>query len=270
MKSTKQIKTKNSLTLSEVETYREEGLVIPKFRLPTNILTNLQNALEELIRNNPGVRPEKLISAHVDKTTNEGVKGSSTFLQFAGYKEILDMVEDLIGSDIILWGCHMFCKTSGDGLEVPWHQDGHYWPIRPLATCTAWVALDFSTPENGAMRYIPASHRSHTHFTHYTDNSNRLVLNQALMPGQIDESLAKPVILEPGQISLHDVYLVHGSPANRSDQRRAGLAIRYMPATSYFDREIPAMDQIADFSKRPIWRLRGSDRSGRNDFQIGH
>jgi ectoine hydroxylase-related dioxygenase (phytanoyl-CoA dioxygenase family) len=270
MKSTKQIKTKNSLTLSEVETYREEGLVIPKFRLPTNILTNLQNALEELIRNNPGVRPEKLISAHVDKTTNEGVKGSSTFLQFAGYKEILDMVEDLIGSDIILWGCHMFCKTSGDGLEVPWHQDGHYWPIRPLATCTAWVALDFSTPENGAMRYIPASHKSHTHYTHYTDNSNRLVLNQALMPGQIDESLAKPVILEPGQISLHDVYLVHGSPANRSNQRRAGLAIRYMPATSYFDREIPATDQIADFSTRPIWLLRGSDRSGKNDFQIGH
>ena len=251
MKSTKQIKTKNSLTLSEVETYREEGLVIPKFRLPTNILTNLQNALEELIRNNPGVRPEKLISAHVDKTTNEGVKGSSTFLQFAGYKEILDMVEDLIGSDIILWGCHMFCKTSGDGLEVPWHQDGHYWPIRPLATCTAWVALDFSTPENGAMRYIPASHKSHTHFTHYTDNSNRLVLNQALMPGQIDESLAKPVILEPGQISLHDVYLVHGSPANRSDQRRAGLAIRYMPATSYFDREIPAWIKLQIFLKDP-------------------
>lgn len=230
----------------------------------------MQKALEKLISNNPSVRPEKLISAHVDKTSTEGVKGSSTFLEFADFSEILDMVEDLIGPDIILWCCHMFCKTSGDGLEVPWHQDGHYWPIRPLATCTAWVALDHSTPENGAMRYIPASHRSHQHYSHYTDNSNRLVLNQALLPGQINESKAKPVILEPGQVSLHDVYLVHGSPANKSDQRRAGLAIRYMPAISHFDREIPALDQIADFSSRPIWLLRGTDLSRKNDFKIGH
>ena len=78
------------------------------------------------------------------------------------------------------------------------------------------------------------------------------------------------MILEPGQVSLHDVYLVHGSLANRSDQRRAGLAIRYMPATSHFDRKIPALDQIADFSVRPIWLLRDTDLLGKNDLKVGH
>lgn len=120
MKSTIQSKTKNSLTSSEIQTYQEEGLVIPNYRLPTNVLTNLQEALEKLISNNPSVRPEKLISAHVDKTSTEGVKSNSTFLQFAGFSEILNMVEDLIGPDIILWGCHIFCKTSEDGLVSKW------------------------------------------------------------------------------------------------------------------------------------------------------
>ena len=60
---------------------------------------------------------------------------------------------------MILWGCHVFCKPAGDGYATPWHQDGHYWPIRPLANCTVWVALEESTIENGCLRVIPRSHR---------------------------------------------------------------------------------------------------------------
>jgi ectoine hydroxylase-related dioxygenase (phytanoyl-CoA dioxygenase family) len=48
----------------------------------------------------------------------------------------------------------VFCKPAVIGHEVPWHQDGQYWPIRPRATVTAWIALD-----NGCMRVIPGSHR---------------------------------------------------------------------------------------------------------------
>ena len=42
--------------------------------------------------------------------------------------------------------------------NLDWHQDGQYWPIRPLATCTAWLALDDATPENGCLRVLPWSH----------------------------------------------------------------------------------------------------------------
>ena len=66
--------------------------------------------------------------------------------------------------------------------------------------------------------------------------------------------------------------LVHGSGANRSGKRRCGYAIRYMPATSHFDRTIPptrlAANQVIDFSQRPIWLLRGRDRAN-NDFSAG-
>ena len=71
---------------------------------------------------------------------------------------ILDMVEQLIDPDIILWTTHLFCKQPTNGREVPWHQDRHYWPIRPLATCTAWAAMDDSAIDNGTLRCIPGSY----------------------------------------------------------------------------------------------------------------
>lgn len=262
-------RTKNRLGEEETAVYREEGLVIPSYKLPAWTLARLLGALERLLAENPNVRGEKLISPHLVNNPREGVRGNETFLQFAQDPEILDMVEDLIGPDIILWGTQMFCKPAGDGKEIPWHQDGHYWPIRPLATCTVWVALDDSTRENGAMRFLPGSHK-HGLYRHHAEEGDHLALNQVLSPGQIEESTARDVVLKAGQMSMHDVYLVHSSPANHSTKRRAGLAMRYMPATSYFDRSIRSLNTVADYSTRPIWLVRGVDRSGRNDFTMGH
>ena len=87
-----------------------------------------------------------------------------------------------------------------------------------------------------------------------------------------DETTARDVVLEPGQVSLHDALVVHGSNANRSGLRRCGYAIRCMPATAHFDRTIPptriAANQVIDFSRRPIWLVRGEDRAN-NDFEVG-
>ena len=58
----------------------------------------------------------------------------------------------------------------------------------------------------------------------------------------VDESVAEDLILEPGQISLHDIFLVHGSEPNVSDRPRRGLTLRYFPTTSLYDREIAGQD----------------------------
>ena len=76
-------------------------------------------------------------------------------------------------------------------------------------------------------------------------------------------------------MSIHDVYLMHGSRANNSTKRRAGLALRYMPSTSCFDRDIfKDTESIStykvDYSQRPIWLAKGVDRCGMNNFKIGH
>jgi hypothetical protein len=159
-----------SLTARELAGYRDEGWVKPAFRLPAARVAAMRQALDELIARNPGVRPEKLVSAHVEGDNGEGVRGSAAFLQLALDPDIVE--------------------------------------------------------------------------------------------------------LEPGEMSLHDVYMIHGARANTSNQRRTGVALRYMPATSHFDRSLKPVDGKSgvpvNFARRPLWLVRGVDRSGRNDFETGH
>jgi hypothetical protein len=68
--------------------------------------------------------------------------------------------------------------------------------------------------------------------------------------------------------------MIHGGAANMSAKRRTGVALRYMPSTSLFDRGLKPADGktgvAVNFAQRPIWLLRGVDRTGRNDFVVGH
>ena len=261
----------------EIAHYLQHGYVVPRFALPAAQVARMQGALDELLRRNPGVRPEKLVSAHVQRPSGqgngEGVQGVSDFLDLARDPQIVELLSGIVGEDIILWGCHVFCKPAGEGYETPWHQDGHYWPIRPLATCTVWVALEASDTGNGCLRVIPGSHRDKALHEHLHEERSDLTLNQRLAPDTFDENTAVDIELQPGQMSLHDVYMIHGANANRSTRRRTGVALRYMPSTSLFDRHLRPVDGQSgvpvNFAQRPLWLVRGVDRHGGNDFQVG-
>ena len=74
------------------------------------------------IESNPDTRPERLVSVHITGPTTEGVTGDREFFDLTRDDAVVDLVEQLIGPDVILWGCQAFCKPPGDGMEVPWHQ----------------------------------------------------------------------------------------------------------------------------------------------------
>jgi hypothetical protein len=260
------------LSEGELAAYRRDGQVTPAHRLPDVLMAQLRAAVEGLMADNPDIRPEQLVGAHVARSDDSGVRGRVELLECARHPDLLDMAEQILGPDLIVWGSQVFSKPAGDGMAVPWHQDGAYWPMRPLATVTAWIAIDPATRENGCLRVIPGSHRQGL-FEHQGLAANDMALSRELADGAFDPREAVDVELEPGQVSLHDALLIHGSNANPSGRRRCGYAIRYMPATSHFDRALAptriAHNQVIDFSQRPIWLVRGEDRAG-NDFAIGH
>ena len=66
---------------------------------------------------------------------------------------------------------------------------------------------------------------------------------------KVDSDKAVDLVLAPGQMSLHDVKLVHGSEPNPSPRRRIGLAIRYMP--THVRQDGPHQDHV--------WLVRGVD-----------
>ena len=262
------------LDRQDLDTYRREGLLKSPFRIPEDQLGRMRESLDKLMRDNAHLAPETLVCPHIPYGKTHDAAAAGQWLEYARHPGILDLVSQLIGDDIILWGSQVFCKPPLTGKAIPWHQDGQYWPIRPIATCSVWIALDDAMPENGCMRYIPGSHANGSIYRHRVSDRTDIVLNQEVDPSQFDESAGRDDTLKAGQFSLHDVYLIHGSNANRSPKRRAGFVIRYMPATSVFERttgdEHIQSGVTFSMSKRPIWLVRGSDVSGRNDFIVGH
>ncbi len=268
-----------SLSASEIAQYQQEGYVVPAYALSGAWVERMQGALNNLMANNPGVRPEKLVSAHITGQStagqnDEGVRGVSDFLALAMHSDIVDLVQCVLGPDVILWGCHVFCKPAAEGFETPWHQDGHYWPIRPLANCTVWVALEPSTHANGCLRVIPGSHAGKVLHPHLHEDRDDLTLNQRMQDGSFDEAQAVDLELQPGRMSMHDIFMIHGAKANTSGQRRTGVALRYMQGSSVFERDLRPVDGQSgvpvSFATRPLWLLRGQDHTGRNDFSVGH
>ena len=142
---------------------------------------------------------------------------------------VLDAVEDVIGPDILCWTTNFFIKEPGSPGYVSWHQDAAYWGLEPDNVVTAWVALTDSNLESGCMKVIPGTH-TESHIPHVdTVHKDNLLTRGQEIAVEVDESKAVDIILKPGEISLHDIKLVHGSAPNMSSDRRIGFAIRYIP-----------------------------------------
>ncbi|MEM7194953.1 MAG: phytanoyl-CoA dioxygenase family protein [Pseudomonadota bacterium] len=261
------------LSDADVARYHDQGFVVPDFRLPDGLVQEMKQAYDELLNANSHLSSDFLLGPHLLKPGTQGVRGNQKWFDFATYEPLMDMASQLIGEDIILWGTTIFGKPAYSGKETPWHQDGDYYPIRPLETLTIWIALDDVTAENGPMRFIPGSHKSKRSYRHHWRDADDLTINLTCDVDQFDESAAVDLILEAGQLSFHDVYMIHGSAANNTPSRRAAFIVRLMPATSLYDHELGeemgAKHSAHDYGKRPLFLVRGQDRSG-NNFDIGH
>ncbi len=145
------------------------------------------------------------------------------------HPRILDAVEDVIGPDILCWTTNFFIKEANSPGFVSWHQDSTYWGLDPDDVITAWVALTEVTPENGYMQVIPRSHTVDQLPHVDTFHKDNLLSRGQEIAVEVDKSKAVGLALQPGEMSLHHIKLVHGSDANRSGDRRIGLAIRYIP-----------------------------------------
>ena len=142
---------------------------------------------------------------------------------------ILDAVEDVIGPNILCWASSFFNKDMRDPSYVSWHQDSTYWGLSEPQVVSAWVALTPSRKENGCMQVIPGTH-TFDQIPHLdTPGDHNLLTRGQEVEVDVDEDEAVDIELNAGEMSLHHVRLIHGSPPNLSNQRRIGYAIRYIP-----------------------------------------
>jgi non-haem Fe2+, alpha-ketoglutarate-dependent halogenase len=147
------------------------------------------------------------------------------------HPRILDAVEDLYGPDLLCWSSSFFIKEQESPAFVSWHQDSTYWGLSRPDVVTAWVAFTAADDGNGAMQVIPGSHKLDQIPHRDTFARHNLLTRGQEVAVEVDERQAVRLDLQPGEMSLHHVRLVHGSPPNTSDDRRIGYAIRYIPTS---------------------------------------
>tara|TARA_B100000579_G_scaffold322647_1_gene272400 strand:+ start:52 stop:828 length:777 start_codon:yes stop_codon:yes gene_type:complete len=148
-----------------------------------------------------------------------------SILYLSTHPGIINRIKHLLGEDLLIWRSNFFIKKTG-GVEIPWHQDSPYWPLVPNLVCTAWIAIDDSTKENGCVQVIPGSHlREIPHI------SAPPGMNLATMadPDYFNTNDATDLEMQQGEVIFFNNYILHHSFANNSNKRRMGLAIRIIP-----------------------------------------
>lgn len=234
------------LSKAQIEQYREQGFVAPIRVMTTEAAAALRARLERFEAETGGpLQGDLRHKSHLLFTWLADLVRDA---------RILDAVEDLYGPDLLCWSSNFFIKEKEAPAFVSWHQDSTYWGLDKPDVVTAWVAFTPAHGGNGAMRFIPGSHSLDQMPHRDTFAKHNLLTRGQEVAVEVDERRAVTIELAPGEMSLHHVRLVHGSPPNLSGDRRIGYAIRYIPTHV---RQIIGADSAS--------LVRGEDRFGNFD-----
>jgi ectoine hydroxylase-related dioxygenase (phytanoyl-CoA dioxygenase family) len=241
----------STLSQEDVRYYHENGYLLPKKKI---FSAEMQAELTQIFEEHWEKHGRKMNNEHDTPHFRD-----ERLLKYLLHKDVLDLIEPLIGPNIGLWSSHFICKEPLIGRQTPWHEDSSYWNGRLTRfdkIITIWLAIDRSTQENGCMRVIPGTH--HNGFSEYEDVSIKENIF-SLRIKNIDESKAVYFELEPGEYSLHESRIIHGAKPNTSNFRRCGYTMRY------FSTEAQVIPEKNEGHR--IWLARGKDVDGRNRFE---
>lgn len=212
----------NRLNSDQIEAYRRDGFIHPIRVVDQAGATELLDRLEAYEDVNGPLTGERKHKSHLLFTW---------LAELVENAAILDAVESLYGADLLCWSSSFFIKEPGTSSFVSWHQDSTYWGLSRPDVVTAWVAFTPATDESGAMQFLPGSHTVDQLPHRDTFAADNLLTRGQEVAVEVDADRAVTIELSPGEMSLHHVRLVHGSGPNRSNHRRIGYAIRYIPTS---------------------------------------
>ena len=202
--------------------YDKEGYAIFRNVLDRELIEEGRSHIDWLLKKYPDKRPEQL--------TYYLMTNDAFWVRLVSDDRLLDVAEKFVGKNIALYASHYICKPPRTGQAVLWHQDGSYWPLKPMVIVTMWLSFDKVDTENGCLQVIPRTQNLNLEVVQKSNDDN--VLESGMNEQMVDETRAVNIKLEPGDVSIHHPNVIHGSHANKSDRWRRGLTIRYMPSST--------------------------------------
>jgi non-heme Fe2+,alpha-ketoglutarate-dependent halogenase len=207
-----------NLTLSgkQLNQYERDGIIFPVKVFSADEIAFFRGALEAVI--DTCGSPKRLDNLHL-------------FFDWAHrlvtHETLLNVIQEVLGDDILIYGTLVFYKPPQDRGYASWHQDALYSGLHLTPSTSAWIALSPSHADNGCMRVIPGSHKTGL-LNHTTAQDEANLLRRGEQIVTVDEAKALDVQLQPGEVSLHQSTIVHGSNPNTSDEPRIGFIVRFI------------------------------------------
>ena len=238
------------LPQSAIDQYWDQGFLHPIQVLDRDETTSARAALEAIEANwlDAGLP----LPLNTYKRVNAQVV-MPFVAEIARHPAVLDVVEGILGPDILVYAAEFFVKEPQTSHVVTMHQDLTHWGLGAIdGMVTAWIALSPATQASGCMDFVKGSHKNPILPHEDTFDDNNLLSRGQEVKVDIDEDDKTAIELAPGQMSLHHGLTIHGSGPNTSDDRRIGCVIRYIR---------PDMEQRVGTNDY-VMQARGEDRFG--------
>ena len=218
--------TSNSLSKAQIERYWQNGFLCPIPAISAQQCEDWRAELEAIESNwlDNGL-PRAL---NVYKRVNAHLVMPLAY-EIAAHSAILDVVEGILGPDVLLYSTEFLIKEPHTKHVVTMHQDLAYWGLGEIdGILTTWLALTPATPKSGCMEFVKGSHKSPIipHEDSF-DELNLLSRGQEIKVNVAEEDKSSGA-LATGEMSLHHGLMIHGSGANTSDDRRIGVVMRFL------------------------------------------
>jgi ectoine hydroxylase-related dioxygenase (phytanoyl-CoA dioxygenase family) len=203
------------ITEDEIAFFDENGYVICRGVLQADELENFRAESGRLIE-------EVLGGGPADARCNRGPEGIPYYLNYLhanpnnfslrllAHPFIGDLLARMVGPDFVPCYESLVFKLPGRGSSVPWHRDGNA-RTGDERIFNIDVYPDRSTVANSCVWVVPGSHRWET---------ERAMAMVARGREEFDLPGAVPAEMEPGDVLLHHVKVLHGSTVNSSDELR--------------------------------------------------
>lgn len=225
------------LTQDEIDFYHEYGYVIARGVFTGEKLKRLQRETDTIVANAAGISEHNdlydLEDSHSPsnprvRRLKEPYRHFDYFDEVARDPEVVNLVSQLVGPDVRLYGGKMNLKSAGYGAPVEWHQDWAFYPHTNDDVLATGLLLDDCDEMNGPMMVLPKSHKGPT-YDHHADGyfCGAMASNDPEAAANLDYTKAVKLTGKAGDMTIHHVRLVHGSEMNKSNRQRRLLLHEY-------------------------------------------
>jgi non-heme Fe2+,alpha-ketoglutarate-dependent halogenase len=217
----------SALSQAQIDTWRHDGFLSPFPLLDAQELKACRDGL---------ARFEQWIGAPVNASDDLKWRTMPYLIlpwaaKLARDARILDLVEGLLGPDILIFTSTFFIKEPNSPTIAAWHQDSTYYGLEPKEEVTVWVALSEANEAAGCMEALSfrGKPRQLSHVSRVVKNS----VNRAsqVITEPLDEGTPVAMPLKAGWFSMHHGLCPHRSGPNTANHRRIGLGLNFIPTS---------------------------------------